>query len=234
MRKRLIEVARSLELYAAPASLSDSSNRILHVNTAYARTIGDPNHDRLDAATRFIPAAMVGPYHEHFPQMETAVASCLPVIVDEVESGRLERRAQVLMYRVLESHPEVRRLVDCAPPWRGQLLMRDDRGRVREVREQVIPVADAAGQPSGFYINLWVDLGAPDEADGVRPDVMALTLRQREIAGLVVAGLSAREIARRLDLSYYTVRGHLEEIHARLDVHSRAELTALLVREGVA
>ncbi|NMO49596.1 helix-turn-helix transcriptional regulator [Actinoplanes sp. TBRC 11911] len=48
-----------------------------------------------------------------------------------------------------------------------------------------------------------------------------LTARQRELLGLVAAGHTNVQIARRLYISEPTVRKHLENIFARLDVSSR-------------
>jgi predicted ATPase/DNA-binding CsgD family transcriptional regulator len=57
----------------------------------------------------------------------------------------------------------------------------------------------------------------------------SLSARQVEIAKLVVAGKSNREIAEVLHLSPRTVEHHLEAIFNKLGVRSRVELTAALV-----
>ena len=53
-----------------------------------------------------------------------------------------------------------------------------------------------------------------------------LTGRQRELLGLVAAGHDNVAIARQLGLSPYTVRKHLENAFARLDVTSRTAAVA--------
>jgi DNA-binding CsgD family transcriptional regulator len=58
-----------------------------------------------------------------------------------------------------------------------------------------------------------------------------LTSREREVAVLVVQGLSSEEIAVRLDLSPHTVRKHRANLMARLGLQHRAQL-ALLLRAG--
>jgi DNA-binding CsgD family transcriptional regulator len=51
----------------------------------------------------------------------------------------------------------------------------------------------------------------------------SLTRREREVLALVREGLTNRAIAHRLAVSPHTVRKHLENAFARLDVHSRTE-----------
>jgi DNA-binding CsgD family transcriptional regulator len=57
----------------------------------------------------------------------------------------------------------------------------------------------------------------------------ALTPREREIALLVVNGLTDREIAQRLYLSHHTVSQYVKRIYRKLDVPSRVALTRLLL-----
>ena len=51
-----------------------------------------------------------------------------------------------------------------------------------------------------------------------------LTARQLEVALLAVAGKSDREISDTLGVSPATVRTHLRNIFARLEISSRAEI----------
>lgn len=60
-------------------------------------------------------------------------------------------------------------------------------------------------------------------SESERSVVNALTDREREILGLLSQGLSNKMIAARLYLSVRTVEGHLANIYARLNVHSRTE-----------
>jgi len=52
--------------------------------------------------------------------------------------------------------------------------------------------------------------------------------REREIVGYVVHGFPNREIAQRLCISERTVSTHLVNIYDKLNVHSRAELAAMV------
>jgi len=51
-----------------------------------------------------------------------------------------------------------------------------------------------------------------------------LSSRQAEVAELVAAGLTNKQIAKRLVVTERTVETHLERIFARLDIRSRAQL----------
>jgi DNA-binding CsgD family transcriptional regulator len=55
-----------------------------------------------------------------------------------------------------------------------------------------------------------------------------LCAREREIVSYVVHGFANREIAGRLCISERTVSTHLVNIYEKLNVHSRAELAALV------
>ena len=55
-----------------------------------------------------------------------------------------------------------------------------------------------------------------------------LTEREREIARLVAAGHTNREVASLLVLSTRTIESHLRNIFAKLGVRSRVELTRAL------
>jgi DNA-binding CsgD family transcriptional regulator len=72
-------------------------------------------------------------------------------------------------------------------------------------------------------------LGAGSEAGG--PE--ALTPREREVAGLLTAGLSNSELARRLYISPKTASVHVSNILTKLGMSSRAEIAAWAVREGL-
>ncbi len=51
----------------------------------------------------------------------------------------------------------------------------------------------------------------------------ALTERQVKILKLVSQGFSSKEIAEKLNISYYTVTTHIKNIYSKLQVNSRAE-----------
>jgi DNA-binding NarL/FixJ family response regulator len=60
-----------------------------------------------------------------------------------------------------------------------------------------------------------------------------LTEREREILDLLARGLSNADIADRLTISVHTVRNHVANVSAKLGAHSKLEVLAIAVREGL-
>ena len=73
-------------------------------------------------------------------------------------------------------------------------------------------------------------LRTPALVEAARP--LPLTSREREIANLVAAGLSNKEIAQRLTVSVRTVEGHIYRACTKLDITDRSEIAALLLKDG--
>jgi len=75
-------------------------------------------------------------------------------------------------------------------------------------------------------------------ADLVRPPEpeppQRLTKRELDVVGLLVQGLSNKEIAARLGLSEQTVKNHVARIMVKVDVRNRVELALYAVRERLA
>ena len=60
-----------------------------------------------------------------------------------------------------------------------------------------------------------------------------LTDREREILDLLAGGRSNADIAQRLTISVHTVRNHVANLSAKLGAHSKLEVLAIAVREGL-
>lgn len=60
-----------------------------------------------------------------------------------------------------------------------------------------------------------------------------LTSREREVLQLLAEGLTAKEIARRLDISAYTVDAHRSRIMRKLQISSIGELVRYAMRRGL-
>lgn len=59
-----------------------------------------------------------------------------------------------------------------------------------------------------------------------------LSPREQEILALLAQGLVAKDVARKTDLSYQTVRVHLRNIYEKLHVHSRDEAVAKYLQDS--
>jgi DNA-binding NarL/FixJ family response regulator len=70
---------------------------------------------------------------------------------------------------------------------------------------------------------------ARGRAEGPR----ALTARELDVARLVVEGRPNKAVAAALFMSEKTVEHHLSRVYAKFGVRSRAELTAVVAREGL-
>jgi DNA-binding NarL/FixJ family response regulator len=66
-----------------------------------------------------------------------------------------------------------------------------------------------------------------------RDDDAPLTSREREVLGLVVDGLTSREIASRLLISLKTVEAHRANLMRKLDVSNVAQLVRLALDRGL-
>jgi len=65
--------------------------------------------------------------------------------------------------------------------------------------------------------------------DDKRSDLLdLLTPRELEIALLIASGQECKEIARRLRISFHTVRVHVGRIYSKLGLHKQTELAGLV------
>ncbi len=67
--------------------------------------------------------------------------------------------------------------------------------------------------------------------ESMRPP--SLTNRELEIVNLVLGGLSTKEIADRLNISYFTVDTHFKNIYQKLKVNNRSSLVSLVLHNRI-
>jgi len=72
----------------------------------------------------------------------------------------------------------------------------------------------------------------PAPQDRRRAGRRQLTEREKDVADLLVTGLSNRRIGRALGISERTVKNHLHSIYHKLDVGDRTQAVIALMREG--
>ena len=71
------------------------------------------------------------------------------------------------------------------------------------------------------------------ETDWMADNKSALTERELEIVRAVATGATNQQIARELTISVNTVKVHLKNIFAKLDIQSRTEVALYAVKEGL-
>jgi DNA-binding CsgD family transcriptional regulator len=86
--------------------------------------------------------------------------------------------------------------------------------------------ATAAARRADELVALCGDVRTPGLARGT--DTVALTRREREVAGLAAGGATSREIAAKLFVSVRTVDNHLQNVYSKLGVSSRDDLARAL------
>jgi DNA-binding NarL/FixJ family response regulator len=100
----------------------------------------------------------------------------------------------------------------------------DERARLTRALARFAPALHAVTAPEDAPA-----LASPPP-DSAAPSV--LTPREREVLGWMAAGLQNKEIAQKLDLSLATVRNHIHNTLAKLEVHSKLEAVSLAFRNG--
>ncbi|MFD3744767.1 response regulator [Nocardia sp. NPDC058633] len=98
--------------------------------------------------------------------------------------------------------------------------------------------ATAAGQPvftpglAGLVLGEYRRMAtAPPVAD--QPHRPSLTERETEVLRMVAKGLSAKQIATRLNLSHRTVENHVQATLRKLQLANRVELTRYAIEQGL-
>ncbi len=64
-------------------------------------------------------------------------------------------------------------------------------------------------------------------------DNVVLTSREKQVLQLLARGLSTRDIAERLSISYYTARNYVQSLLSKLDAHNRVEVVLAAQRLGL-
>jgi len=85
---------------------------------------------------------------------------------------------------------------------------------------------EVASSTRAYWLASQCGLRTPAVESAARP--LSFSGREREIAMLVAAGLSNRQIADRLVVSVRTVAGHLYRVFAKLSINNRGQLIHLL------
>ncbi len=108
-------------------------------------------------------------------------------------------------------------------------LLKNPAGGLDEIVTAVKEVALGHQSPIDSYIarrvlDLFARIAKPNAE-------YELTKREKEILGHIVSGLTEKDIADKLFVSYYTVNTHIKNIYAKLHVHNRSGLIAKVLKE---
>jgi DNA-binding CsgD family transcriptional regulator len=138
------------------------------------------------------------------------------------ERGESKRAARLL--GAVEAARQSTGGVRIAYAWQAERIVTLTRATLGEAEFQA---AWNAGQKISFDEALEDALALVTEPETEQPsapvvDLSRLTVRQREVLGLLVAGSTDREIASALFLSVRTVEHHVANILAKLNVQSRS------------
>jgi len=220
--------ARGLRAAGQPATALHHLERI---SAPYVRRMAAV--DRLETAVRTGRADLAGAWLAELEDF--AAGTGRPAAIAVVEHGRAlladDGDAETHFTRALAAHAQSPRLPDRA---RTHLAYGEHLRRARrrvDAREH-LRTALALFEDLGAVP--WVERSAAElRASGEtarRRDVSTatdLTAQERQVAGLVRQGLSNRDVAAQLFVSPRTVDFHLRNVFTKLQVSSRAELTAL-------
>jgi DNA-binding CsgD family transcriptional regulator len=90
----------------------------------------------------------------------------------------------------------------------------------------VVRAAALIGAVGGYVITL--EAARSEDLIPLLMRAWSLTAREREVAGLVIDGLSSEDIARALFISVHTVRDHVKAIFAKIGISRRQDLVGAL------
>lgn len=131
--------------------------------------------------------------------------------------------ARVLMLTVHEEDAKVFEAI-CAGA-SGYLLKPSSPERIVEaVREAQAGAAPINGYIAGRVLGMFARMAGPQTDYGLTP-------REKEMLELMVEGLTMKESADRLCVSYHTVDKHVRSVYEKLHVHSRGGAVAKALRE---
>ncbi len=150
--------------------------------------------------------------------VETASAAARRWLAD-VQDGRLSPSGLPLVVATL-AEQAIR-----DPGGAARARVRGRSGQWITLHAETIPAGDG---DRVRRLSLVVEPTRPHELAEVIAAAYGLSARERQVARLVVAGYSNREIAATLHVSVHTVGDHLKAVFAKLDVRSRAGLTSRL------
>ena len=202
MAPHLAEAYALLDRLDAPALWTAP----LQWSSLHAAIIAERPAAATDHAAALAATAGTGRY---FRAMSVAAECWLQVLAGVVDAPRVDRAA--------------RGLYEAGLCWDGARLAAQAAARTTD-RRVMVALLDCARTLQGRPV------AARGPAAG--PDAAELSDRERQVATLVVAGLTYKQIADRLFISPKTIEHHVARMRRRLGCENRADLLARLRHLG--
>jgi len=152
----------------------------------------------------------------------------LPGVSGIEGTRRIRARAPSARVVILTVHEEDENVVDAICAGASGYLLKPTslESIVAAVREVEAGAAPINGFIAGRVMALLAKLTSPGPDYGLTP-------RERDTLELLVAGLTMKEVAVRMEVSYHTVDTHIRHIYDKLHVRSRSGAVAKALRERI-
>ncbi|WP_040836798.1 protein kinase domain-containing protein [Nocardia brevicatena] len=152
-------------------------------------------------------------------------AYCLEAMAWLVDTSGEAERAAVLMGAAQGVRPAGTRV---ATVFHNMLRFHSECERMarRNLGDRRFDAAYRRGLDMSMDAAVTYALGEQPTGKGGMGSAVALTKRERQVAGLVAQGLSNKQIAAKLVISQRTAQGHVEHILSKLGFTSRAQIAA--------
>lgn len=153
------------------------------------------------------------------------VRAAMAIALHQIGQRQEARQCAASAMLIGEAGGMMRSFADCGP--KMATVLRDLRGALgqRSFRKVSQPYVDSVID----YLDSDVSLREPVSVAAIVRSA-PLSSREAEIAQLIHAGLSNKEIGRRLDLSNETVKWHLSNIYQKLGVANRTKAVQAILR----
>jgi predicted ATPase/DNA-binding CsgD family transcriptional regulator len=124
----------------------------------------------------------------------------------------------------------------------GETLIRSDLWPERQAEESLVHSRDRLGKSrsetawkEGWAMSMdrLIDYALGENEAETQDNAGPLSRRERDVAKLVAAGMTNRQIGERLFISSRTVDGHVERIRSKLGVRSRTEVATWALEHGL-